>query len=351
MGQYPPGYPGYSAPSMPQQLGPAVPSAPMTLLERPSIKETPLSILQERYPEAQVRNMCTSTITIGDHEFSVTVPGNNSHHSRMHASVAALKELDGLEFPDWDQRLERVTRSYKDPSNTLLHPVSLLLKEYGTRNVIFKHDTLSEPCTVSINDSGNNRAYNSPICTTKRQAKYEAAIFAVKELGLDKKYTNILPYAQMDRKRKHNEINDDVTQLGYSIETSMGIDEGQKQDSDPVEELTYSQSPVSFAPVQPVTAPTAAPGSTETEPEAKPVLEPPENQPPQEKKSRMEPPDNTQSDMGSDSPSNPEQKPAPAAAYPSRHPRGGRRTPRGGRVVVRGPKTYTGGYRSSPRYF
>ena len=346
IGQFPPGYPMRT---MPQQIASMQPIAS----PRPR-KETPLSILHDKYPEAQVRSQSTSIITIGEHEFSVTVPGNNSHESRMHASVAALKELDGLEFPEWDKRLERIIQNHRDPSSMVLHPVTLLLREYGGQNVTFKHETLLEPCTVSISEAGNLKVYISPICATKKQAKYEACIIAIKDLGLEKKYPNILPPAQLDRKRKHTETseanaNDDVTQLGYSIQTSMGIDEEQKEDSGPVEEMQASQSPTLLAVPAKLSMPESS--KTEPEPEPEPVHEQ-EIEPTQAKKLRMDPSENTPSDLGSDSPSlEQRQQEARCAPYTARFSRVPGRYLRGVKVATRGFKGYTGGFRGSKRYF
>ncbi|KAI6654864.1 hypothetical protein LOD99_2743 [Oopsacas minuta] len=227
--------PRYPSPHNPQfyhaynQYAPLTSPAPKKVPKQSHTnKDTPFSILREKYPDALIKTQATTTVTIGDHVFPVTIPGNNPHLSRMHACVAALKELEGLEFPDWEYRLGRIKQNSTDPNSISLHPVTLLLKEFGAKNVTFQHDLITDPCTVTINDSGRELVYISDVLPTKRQAKYEASILAIKGIGLDKKYTNILPYGQEDRKRKLNETpaeDNTVAELGEQMNMGLGVEE------------------------------------------------------------------------------------------------------------------------------
>ena len=202
---------------VPSQTPPKQPTQP---------KVTPFTILQELYPDAKFTTEATTTVKIDDQEFSVTLPGNNPHLSRMHSCVAALKALEGMEFPAWDEKLERVIKNSENPHSMSLHPVTLLMKEFGTRNISFRHNLITEPCTLTINISGQQQVYSSSVCPNKKQAKYEVAIAAIKELDLDKKYTNILPYGEDERKRKHQgePESKEVTELSQQLSVGLEVE-------------------------------------------------------------------------------------------------------------------------------
>ena len=220
-------------------------------------KETPFTILLEKYPNASFTTEATTTVKIDEQEFSITVPGSNPHLSRMHACVAALKTLEGMEFPAWDEKLERVIRNSENPHSMSLHPVTLLMKEFGSRNISFKHNLITEPCTLTINISGQQQIYSSSVCPNKRQAKYEVAITAIKELELDKKYTNILPYGDDERKRKHQDgepESKEVTELSQQLSVGLEV-EAPKEDVDNTDTTKPDTSEPSEPPSDKVASP------------------------------------------------------------------------------------------------
>ena len=227
---------------------PPIPSrTPTKQLTQP--KETPFTILLEKYPSARFTTEATTTVKIDDQEFSVTVPGSNPHLSRMHTCVAALKTLEGMDFPVWDEKLERVIKNSENPHSMSLHPVTLLMKEFGSRNISFKHNLITEPCTLMINISGQKQVYSSAVCQNKRQAKYEVAIAAINELDLDKKYTNILPYGEDERKRKHQEPESkDVTELSQQLSIGLEVEASPPKEEVDDTVTTKPDSPVAEPP-------------------------------------------------------------------------------------------------------
>ena len=296
--------------------------------------KTPFAILKEKHPDTRYKAEVSCTVTVDEQEFAVNVPGGNYQLAKMLACAKALKEMEGMEFPKFDRKLERVQENYLDASSIEFHPVSLLLREYGVRNVSFKQETIAHPCTVTIKQAGESYAYSSDVLPNKRQAKYEAALLAIKNLNLDSKYPKILPYqSSEDRKRRHQ----DLTELGNADDAEGDAVETGEETAPDVTPETEEFDPDSQA------------QSEAKKLESKDTGHTPASPPLSEKRPRVEPPSTTNDTVDDTSDERKQQTRANPAT--PRYPRG---RSRGARVLIRGLRgqVYGGGYRGSqPRYY
>ena len=155
-------------------------------------EETPISMFKRLYPDFQSSFEMVCTLTVGEEEFLGR--GESRGVAKTRASANALESLNGVTF-DMDKFETFFKKEIKNTYDIEKHPASALHEVVG-QTAVFSFEEEMRPgtewktfiCSVTIEDK-----QFSGVAHNKRLAKYNAAVNALKGLGLMKKFRLMSP--------------------------------------------------------------------------------------------------------------------------------------------------------------